>query len=235
MYSVAAMAAGSLAFAIWDPTWNSYNNCYLTQQVQGWVVIDCGKRDHIAELAAAIRGVGVQPQDIATVIMTHGHRDHVGGLSLFVEAEAWMSSRDASLVSDATRLGLRPLDSAQSVAGLTVIPLGHHTPGSVALYDPTARVLYAGDYLCFFREELPPEGLVTEGTGLREKTRTFIAEWSEHPADRQRYHFDEFMHGLKILASWDRMDVLATGHGPVLTGGITPFLADLLEYGGQRQ
>ena len=146
-----------------------------------------------------------------------------------------MSSRDASLVSDATRLGLRPLDSAQSAAGLPVIPLGHHTPGSVALYDPTARVLYAGDYLCFFREELPPEGLVTEGTGLREKTRTFIAEWSEHPADRQRYHFDEFMHGLKILASWDRMDVLATGHGPVLTGGITPFLADLLEYGGQRQ
>lgn len=111
------------------------------------------------------------------------------------------------------------------------MPLGHHTPGSVALYDPTARVL-AGDYLCFFREELPPDGLVTEGNGLREKTRTFIAGWSKSPADRQQYHFDQFMRGLQTLGSWDRVDFLATGHGLVLKGGIPQFFAELLDDGG---
>lgn len=79
--------------------------------------------------------MGLQPQDIASVIMTHGHRRHVGGLALFVEAEAWMSSLDASLVSDEAGLCLRPMDNVHAVEGLTVIPLGHHTPGSVALYD----------------------------------------------------------------------------------------------------
>ena len=82
---------------------------------------------------------------------------------------------DASLASEEKRPCLRALDNTHSVAGLTVMPLGHHTPGSVALYDPTARVLY-------FREELPPDGLVTEENGLRKKTRTFIAGWSKSPA-----------------------------------------------------
>lgn len=195
MFRVAPMGADSFALAIWDPTWNSYNNCYLTKQGQGWAIIDCGKQAHTAELTAAIHEVGLQPQDIASVIMTHGHRDHVGGLALFVEAEAWMSSLDASLVSDEAGLCLRPMDNVHAVEGLTVIPLGHHTPGSVALYDPAARVLYAGDYVCFFREELPPDGLVTEGNGLREKTHTFIAGWSESPADRQQYHLASSLEG----------------------------------------
>lgn len=30
MFRVAPMGADSFALAIWDPTWNSYNNCYLT-------------------------------------------------------------------------------------------------------------------------------------------------------------------------------------------------------------
>lgn len=73
---------------------------------------------------------------------------------------------------------------------------------------------------------------MTQGNGLREKTHTFIAGWSESPADRQQYHFDQFIRGLKTLTSWDRVDFLATGHGPVLKGDITQFLGELVGYGG---
>lgn len=46
------------------------------------------------------------------------------------------------------------------------------------------------------------------------------------PGGRQPYHFDQFMRGLQTLASWDRVDFMATDHGPVLKGGIVQFFAE---------
>jgi glyoxylase-like metal-dependent hydrolase (beta-lactamase superfamily II) len=41
------------------------------------------------------------------------------------------------------------LNDGDTIAGLTVIHTPGHTPGSICLFDPTSKVLFAGDLLRF--------------------------------------------------------------------------------------
>ncbi len=42
----------------------------------------------------ALRRMGVEPNEITDVIITHPHYDHIGGLSLFQKANVWMQKND---------------------------------------------------------------------------------------------------------------------------------------------
>jgi glyoxylase-like metal-dependent hydrolase (beta-lactamase superfamily II) len=45
------------------------------------VLIDCGMRGQAGNIRRALRGVGVAPQDLALIALTHWHIDHTGALS----------------------------------------------------------------------------------------------------------------------------------------------------------
>jgi len=46
------------------------------------------------EVGPALLDVGVRPQDIRTVILTHLHTDHAGGLHHFPKSTIWVSARE---------------------------------------------------------------------------------------------------------------------------------------------
>ncbi|MHB8254808.1 MAG: N-acyl homoserine lactonase family protein [Acidiferrobacter sp.] len=46
------------------------------------------------EVGPALLGVGIRPLDIRTVIMTHLHTDHAGGLHHFPKSTIWVSARE---------------------------------------------------------------------------------------------------------------------------------------------
>ena len=73
-------------------------NIYLLRGEDGWTVLDCGL--HTPEAAAvwaeARTALGIQPDDIAQIVLTHAHPDHYG-MAGFIQAEAAAAGRQVSV------------------------------------------------------------------------------------------------------------------------------------------
>lgn len=79
-------------------------NCYLLAGDEGWTVVDTGLNtaDGRATWQSAFAELGIQPQDIQQIVLTHSHPDHFG-LAGWLQQEAQgvppvlMSPREAEL------------------------------------------------------------------------------------------------------------------------------------------
>lgn len=73
-------------------------NCYLVRGRGRTILVDAGAggfRQWGGKLKANLAAAGVQPHDIDTILLTHAHPDHVGGL---MEASGQAAFPDAELV-----------------------------------------------------------------------------------------------------------------------------------------
>ncbi len=105
----------------------------------------------------ALAAAGVEPGDVDTILLTHAHVDHVGGLTLhgkpiFPKAEVILSEaeakfwRDDAIMSsagadakpffdaartalDAYRANLKLVGAGEVLPGIGLVPLPGHTPG----------------------------------------------------------------------------------------------------------
>jgi glyoxylase-like metal-dependent hydrolase (beta-lactamase superfamily II) len=118
-----------------------------------------------------------KPTDIKTIVLTHFHIDHVGDagdLKKLSGAKVAIHEADADYVAGRKTppapkgvmgmifkvliplfFGSRPvepdimLNDGDIIAGLTAIHTPGHTPGSICLFDPASKILFAGDLLGF--------------------------------------------------------------------------------------
>lgn len=99
------------------------------------------RRDQTAEGALSL--LGLTPQDIDLVILSHGHIDHVGSLPLFAHAPIVMTARERAEPAPLYFGSARPIpwpdasyhliDSDTPVCeGLTLIPTPGHTAGHLS-------------------------------------------------------------------------------------------------------
>jgi glyoxylase-like metal-dependent hydrolase (beta-lactamase superfamily II) len=214
------------ALAVWDESWNSYNNCYVLLRDEQVLLIDTGRNTHLPQLVAALASLNKTPADVTALIATHGHKDHIGNSLAFRHAQKFIHPEDVALLSDEMKAAFSPtLPNDGEVLGLQCVLLGHHTPGSVALFDEVSGVLFAADHLCFFGDPLPEDKLVSHNTALRERAFQFIKNWAYDPKVRLKFRFDVFTAGLKILEKrFHHAQVFCTGHGGVLVGDVGGFL-----------
>lgn len=142
-------------------------NCYIVRHEGQCLVVDPGAQPQ--RIITELRG-----SKVAAIVLTHRHWDHVGALPALVRhsgAPVLAHHLDAGrvfgledngyvpreLIEDHARAleeGMtctRPLEDGDSVQlgslGFSVIHSPGHTPGSLCLYCPQEKVLFAGDTL----------------------------------------------------------------------------------------
>ena len=116
------------------------------------VVVDTGAPHQRNELLARLKQNSVQPGDIAYVINTHGHLDHIGNNNLFPHAtfllDTDVAKDDMYWTHDFERDGPFLIntttgDEPDDAPSLTVIPTPGHTDQDVSVIVETASGIVA--------------------------------------------------------------------------------------------
>jgi len=182
-------------------------------------LVDAGTRRAPKRVVAALEHIGVAPDDVTRLLVTHAHPDHVGGLSGLrgrTGATVAVHERDAAYVREGRgpvldrrtlggrlvrhNAGFAPTPVEEELVdgqlldvagGLRVLHTPGHTPGHIALLHEPTRVLITGDSVwnAFNRMRWPVSWLCTDAA-LNRQTAHALAE-----AD---YDVAAFTHGPEI-------------------------------------
>lgn len=164
--------------------------CYLARTTDGTILFDTGvspravpgllRNDPMARfgdedlLVHRLDALGLEPNDVDVVVLSHLHYDHAGGAELFPKSELVVQKDEyaAGLYPppflegfyyrknfDLPSYRWRQLDGdAELAAGVTVLRTDGHTPGhqSLLLELPSGPVILAGD-CCYWQEHIDAE------------------------------------------------------------------------------
>jgi hydroxyacylglutathione hydrolase len=196
-------------------------NSYIIVR-DGLTVIDTGLPGSGNKICGYIREkLHREPGEIRTIIITHFHMDHTGGVAILKKAapgaKVAIGKADAGYVSGRDKLPgypgirgillriagvvmhpgtIRPdilLDDGERVDGLLCIHIPGHTPGSIGLLDERTGTFFAGDILRY------------DGTSITEGPAGFTM-------DLARSH--QSIRKIALLS----FSILLPGHGIPLTG-----------------
>lgn len=136
-------------------------NAFLVDTGKELVMVDTGNGGSVGRTVANLEAAGYAPERIGTVLLTHLHGDHVGGMiadgkPTFPKAQVFVARREAEFwidpereKTDARKAGMQkareslaPYEEAgrltrfdgarEIVPGITAVPAYGHTPGHTA-------------------------------------------------------------------------------------------------------
>ncbi len=195
----------------------TFANCALLVDDR-LLLIDTGGDGTAKDILSYLERVRCKPTDISTIIITHTHPDHVGGLAVMKDRTGGKVASHRVEADYIARKKPYPgppgpqrhtpvgvdilLDDGQRFEGMLVLHTPGHTPGSLSLLDEGRKLLIAGD-AC----------QTEEGT---------IAPMQD------AYNIDPKMHreSIKKLARLD-FEALIVGHGSSFTAGQSKIMRQL--------
>lgn len=133
----------------WERVNLGFVSAYILVRDGEAAIVDTGTAGSAAAIEASLAGIGLGWSAVGHVILTHHHPDHVGSATDVMDraptATAYVGAEDAPSITIP-----RPptiVADGDQVFGMQVITVPGHTAGSIAVLDPTASVLVAGDAL----------------------------------------------------------------------------------------
>ena len=119
--------------------------------VEEAVLIDAGVGNRLNPVWPQLEEIGVKPEGLRRVAVTHAHHDHVGGVFRILERadpEVYMHRFDAEYVAAYIKR-LRLVDEGDVIETplwpLRVIWTPGHTRGGICLYVEEEAILFSGD------------------------------------------------------------------------------------------
>lgn len=168
------------------------------------VLVDTGFGGNLPETEELLREAGVPPEELALIVNTHYHCDHVGGngglqrrYGTPIAAHRWdadlVNRRDREVCSaewldqpvEPYRVD-RPLSGGDEIetgsVSLRVLHTPGHTLGQVSLYAPEGRVLILGDAV--HKDDVAWINPFREGAGALQRTLETLDRLAELPVHR---------------------------------------------------
>lgn len=192
----------------------------LEDEDDSLTLVDTGLRNAPPKVFATLKAMGKAPEDVRTIVLTHAHPDHAGGLRRMVDGTgAQVASHERDAVH--LRAGRTPARDASTFSGrlfnrlpgngfgatevdqefadgellkvaggLRVVHTPGHSPGHVSLLHESTGVLITGDAIFNVR-------------GLRYSPKSFCTDirLSRETADRLAdldFEIAAFTHGAEI-------------------------------------
>jgi hydroxyacylglutathione hydrolase len=147
---------GLHAFLWRDPTSNNCNTYLIDGDKR--ILIDPGHRHLFTRVEMELREVGLSPEDIDLLIVTHAHPDHMEAVGVFAKPTLFaMGLAETKFLKDMAEqyhgdLGIPDPDFFLREGELKVgrntfqvVLAPGHSPGSICLYWPAQKVLFTGD------------------------------------------------------------------------------------------
>ena len=136
---------------------DSFVNMFLIKDGDKYVAIDAG--NDVKVIAAELKSLGIDPEKVKAVLLTHSDGDHVGALKLFKNANVYLSRDEEQMINgtqskllffhnnlDRTDYSLLNDQQAIRVGNIRIkaIMTPGHTPGSMS-YIVNDSCLFVGD------------------------------------------------------------------------------------------
>jgi N-acyl homoserine lactone hydrolase len=157
------------------------DNCYLIKHTQGWFLWDTGIPDAVAAmpnglapadpkavtwkrpktLASQLDELGVKPDDIKAMAVSHTHPDHIGNVEMFPQAMLYVQKAEYEWPGADNKPRFKPehpvtlLEGDRDVFGdgtMVILSTPGHTPGHQSLFvrlPRTGPIVLSGDAVHF--------------------------------------------------------------------------------------
>lgn len=206
--TAAPTPSGSEAAAAWQRVDLGFVSAYVIVRGGQATLVDSGVGGSAGAIEGVLTAAGSRWEDLGDVILTHRHPDHAGSVGEIAELapDATFSIGTGDLDAIDGIVAATGVDDGATVAGLTIVGTPGHTPGHVAVLDPTLGVLLAGD-------AINGTDVGGEVTGPNER---FTEDMSAAIAS------------VRALAGLD-FDTVLFGHGEPLRGGASAAIGDLAD------
>jgi len=140
---------------------NAINTVYLIKTDNGYILVDAGS--NVNQLGNSLGEAGINNSDVKWILLTHSDSDHVTALTLFPNANIYMSKDELPLINGTVRrniFGGNKLPSGIDIDKISLLSNGQellfggvkvecilapgHTNGSM-MYLAANRYLFTGD------------------------------------------------------------------------------------------
>jgi len=157
------------------------DSCYLIKHAKGWFLWDTGIADAVASmpnglvpadpkavtwrrpktLAAQLEQLGLKPDDVKAMAVSHTHPDHTGNVELFPQAMLYVQKAEYDWPGANNEPRFKPSHPVELLAGdkdvfgdgsVTILSTPGHTPGHQSLLvklPKTGAVVLSGDAVHF--------------------------------------------------------------------------------------
>lgn len=218
--------------AIWNSKLNYYVNSYLIVEEGKNIFVDSGDIGCIDLFKKYVNEQGVSLSDNNYLVLTHGHYDHAGAISVFKPQMVFMNALDMEIIpSEYNNYINTDIDECEKITGLELYHVGHHTKGSIVVYYKKEKILFLGDFVCFFGDPIPSDGYITGSDEIQESELDFytkIAKDEKFRKDTKFENYSKYIEGIHKISLLE-VDKICSGHGPVLIKNANRFIGKLKE------